>query len=118
MTLELHMLAALNPLVGSRVFPDVAPEQAPLPRLVYQQIGGRAIAYVGDEIPDKENARMQLTAWARTRAEAKTLIKAVEAALLQAPGIQAEPVGASFSDYEADTQLYSSSQDFSIWADR
>lgn len=118
MTLEVHMLAALNPLVSGRVFPDVAPESAPLPRLVYQQIGGRSINYVGDEIPSLENARMQLTAWALTRAEAKTLIKAVEVALLQAAGLQSEMVGASFSDYETDTKLYSSSQDFSIWADR
>lgn len=118
MTLEMHMLAALNPLVAGRVFPDVAPEGSDLPRLVYQQIGGRSVSYVGDEIPSVENARMQLTAWARTRAEAKTLIKAVEVAMLQAPALQADPVGASFSDYEDDTKLYSSSQDFSIWAGR
>lgn len=118
MTLEADMLAALNPLVGSRVYPDVAEEDSALPRLVYQQIGGRAINYVGDEIPSQENARMQLTAWARTRAEAKRLIKDVEVALLQAAGLQVEVVGASFSGYEEDTKLYSSSQDFSIWAQR
>lgn len=118
MTLEVIMTAALRPLVAGAVYPDVAPEGAPLPRLVYQQVGGRSISYVGAELPDLENARMQVAAWARTRAEAKTLIKAAETALMQAQAVQAEPLGASVSVHEDDTQLYGSYQDFSIWADR
>lgn len=118
MTLEVQMVAVLKPLVSGRVFSDVAPEASPLPRLVYQQVGGRALSYVGNELPDLENARIQIAAWARTRAEAKTLIKQVEAALIQDEDVQVEPVGASISHFEVDTGLYGSYQDFSIWADR
>lgn len=117
MTLETSLVAVLSPLANGAVFPDVAPVDAALPRLVYQQLGGNTIAYVGDELPDLENARMQVTAWATTRASAKTLIKAAEAALRQAADLQADPVGASVSIYEDGTQLYGSRQEFSIWAD-
>jgi hypothetical protein len=117
MTLETFLVAVLSPLVDGAVFPDVAPVDAPLPRLVYQQTGGSAVAYMGDELPDMENARMQVTAWAATRASAKTLIKAAEAALRQAAELQADPVGASVSTYEDGTRLYGSRQEFSIWAD-
>lgn len=116
--------AALHPLlsglVGGATYPDVAPSAAPLPRIVYQQVGGENITYTEGTLPDKENARMQIACWAATRLAAINLAKQVEAAILAAPAFQAEAIGARTSVVETDLQpyLYGSRQDFSIWIDR
>lgn len=118
MTMEADLVSALGALVDGRVFPDIAPDQSPLPRIVYQQVGGRSISYLSGETPDMENARMQISVWAASRAEAKTLIKACEAALGATQLFAAEPLGMSVSVHEPDTGLYGSHQDFSIWSAR
>jgi Protein of unknown function (DUF3168) len=118
MILEDELETLLNPLAPDSVFPDVAPQDAPLPRIVYQQVGGRTVDFAEGSVPDRENARMQIACWARTRAEAVALSKAVEGALLPAAVIQATALGARISVYEGDTELYASLQDFSIWSPR
>lgn len=45
MTPEAHVFTALQALVGGRCYPDVAPSAAALPRIVYQQVGGRSVPY-------------------------------------------------------------------------
>lgn len=118
MSAEAAIVPLLTGLVSGRIYPDVAPSGAGLPRIVYQQVGGQAINYTEGTIPDKENARMQVVCWAATRAAAIALMKQAEAAIRTAPVIQVEPLGARVSGYEQDANLYSSQQDFSIWTTR
>ena len=118
MSAEPILFAVLRSLAADRVYPDVAPEGAGLPRIVYQQVGGRVINYTEGTLPDKEHARMQIVCWAATRSAAVVLAQQVEAAIRAAAAFQAEPIGARISGYEPDTGLYSSMQDFSIWSTR
>ena len=118
MSAEAAIVPLLTGLVSGRIYPDVAPSGALLPRIVYQQVGGKTINYTEGTLPDKENARMQVVCWAATRLAAINLMKQVEAAILAAPVIQAEALGARVSGHEMDTNLYSSMQDFSIWTTR
>ena len=118
MSAEAALVPLLTGLVAGRIYPDVAPSGAGLPRIVYQQVGGQATSYLEGALPDKENARMQVVCWASTRMAAISLMKQVEAAILAAPVIQAEAIGARISGYEQDTNLFSSMQDFSIWTAR
>ena len=118
MSAEAALVPLLTGLVSGRVYPDVAPSGAGLPRIVYQQVGGKTINYTEGTLPEKENARMQVVCWASTRMAAINLMKQVEAAILSAPVIQAEALGARISGYEQDTNLFSSMQDFSIWTAR
>ncbi|SFB74145.1 Protein of unknown function [Polaromonas sp. OV174] len=118
MSAEATLFAVLRALVADRVYPDVAPEGSALPRIVYQQAGGEVIAYMEGTLPDKENGRMQIVCWATTRIAAVNLAKQVEAAILSAPVIQADALGARVSVYEEDTKLFGSRQDFSIWSTR
>jgi hypothetical protein len=118
MSAEAAIVPLLTGLVSGRIYPDVAPSGALLPRIVYQQVGGKNIKYMEGTLPDKENARMQIVCWAATRLAAISLMKQVEAAILAAPVIQAEAIGARISGFEQDTNLYSSQQDFSIWTTR
>ncbi|WP_018435352.1 DUF3168 domain-containing protein [Paraburkholderia atlantica] len=104
---------ALKALAGGRVYPDVAPAAAALPRIVYQSVGG-VDETTFDGADTLQNSRMQVAVWATTRAEAATIIQQVRAALTAAPVI-GTPIGAPVSVYEDDTKLYGSRQDFSIW---
>ncbi len=118
MSAEAALVPLLTGLVAGRIYPDVAPSGAGLPRIVYQQVGGKTINYTEGTLPDKENARMQIVCWAATRSAAVILAKLAEAAILAAPAFQAEAIGARISGYEPDTNLFSSHQDFSIWTTR
>ena len=118
MSAEPILVALLSPLVSGRVYLDVAPSGALLPRIVMQQVGGEVINYTEGTIPDKENARMQVVCWGASRFAAANLAKQAEAAIKSSPLIQASAIGARISGYEQDTALYSSHQDFSIWTAR
>lgn len=118
MSAEAALVTLLTGLVAGRIYPDVAPSGAGLPRIVYQQVGGQSINYTEGTLPGTENARIQVVCWAATRAAAVALMKQAEAAIRTAPVIQVETLGARVSGYEQDTNLYSSQQDFSIWTAR
>lgn len=115
MIVETAIAPVLEALAPGAVFPDVAPELAPLPRIVYQQVGGQATSYQEDTPPDRENARLQIACWATTRIAASTLAQQVEDAMRQAATLQARPIGARSSVFEEDTGLYGSRQDYSVW---
>lgn len=117
MSAEATIVALLAGLVSGRVYPDVAPSGAALPRIVYQQVGGTGLSFIDGTLPSKENGRMQIACWATTRLAAIDMAKQVEA-LMCASQLQAAPLGARASVYEEDTQLYGSQQDFSVWPDR
>lgn len=115
MSAEATIYTLLTGLVAGRVYPDVAPEGAALPRIVYQQVGGVSESFIEGSLPDKENARMQIACWASTRAAAVALAKQAESAIVASTAFQAEPLGSRSSVYEEDTQFYGTHQDFSIW---
>lgn len=118
MITEAHIKAALSDLVGGRVFPDVAPSGSELPRIVYQQAGGKSTVYSDNTLPAQRNARMQVRCWAKTRLEASTLAEQAEAALMEASDMTATPLGAYIATQEQDTGLYGTQQDFSVWSAR
>lgn len=95
------------------MFPDEAPEGVVRPYIVYQAVGGRDSNAL-DGPADLQNARMQLSVWADTRAAAVALMRSAISALTADP-IKAIPIGAPVSTREEDTKLYGSRQDFSIW---
>lgn len=117
MTLE-EMLYAELTAVCPRVFPDFAPTDTPRPYVTWQQVGGESIQFMDRTVPSKENADIQISVWADTRKEAKATILAIEAQLIGATSVQASPIAAAISDFDADMERYCSRQDFDVWADR
>lgn len=117
MALESKLTAALK-AVCPRTSPDFAPYGTARPYVTYQQIGGAVINPLAREVPNLENAEIQVDVWSDTRAEAKALIKQIEEALILETGFIAKPSAAAVSDYEADIPVYRSRQDFSIWCSR
>jgi hypothetical protein len=117
MTVETDLVTLLKTFC-ERVSPGFADVNTPLPYVTFQQIGGIAPTFVDNTVPSKENAEIQIDVWADSAAVAKALIKQIEAALITSAAVQARPVSAAASDYDADMKRYCSRQDFSIWGDR
>ena len=113
MSLEGSLFSTLGPLAGNRVYPDVAPSGATLPRITYQQVGGVSVDSLEIGRVGHRNARIQISVWAATRTVASALARAVEDALMGS--LAATAIGAMVSDHEPDTNLYGCRQDFSIW---
>jgi hypothetical protein len=78
LSLESDLFDALKGLVGNRVYPDIAPQAVARPYIVYQQVGGRGVNFVDPTVPSKKNARIQVAAWADTRAAASALGRQIE----------------------------------------
>ena len=105
------MLTAICP----RVYPDFAPANTVAPYLTWQQIGGQSQCHLSNTAPGQRNARMQINAWAATRAAANALMLQVESAMITSG---ARPVGALLATADEDLSLRGAIQDFTIWASR
>lgn len=113
MALETDLKAALDPLVSGRVYPDVTPDNPTLPCIVYQQVGGEAINILDGSLPDRNNARVQIHVWAKTRVEASSVTQQVRANLTSQ--LAAASLGAPTSLYEEPLKLYGSRSFYGIW---
>lgn len=115
MSAESSIYTLLSSLVGGRVYPDVAPDGAVLPMIVYQQVGGTGLSFIDGTLPSRENGRMQVSCWATTRPAAVSLSKQVEVIICGATALQSIPLGARVSAFEQETGFYGCRQDFSVW---
>jgi len=101
-----------------RVFPDVAPLSTTRPYITWQQVGGDALAFVDNTVPNTRNASIQVNVWSATRMQSTALMLQVEAALIGSTALQARPSSALIATHDEDTDLRGCMQDFSIWAPR
>lgn len=116
MTIESDLFAGLSGLAaGTRVYPDVAPNNPTAPYIVWQVVGGQVVTFLEAAMPGLRNARVQVAAWATTRQAASNLSRAAEQALVTSATLLAQPIGAMVNDFDEDTSLYGSRQDFSLW---
>lgn len=117
MSLESQLFTVLQG-VCPRTFPDFAPTSTARPYVTYQQIGGQSVNFMERLVPNKRNARIQVSVWADTRESATTTMQAIEDAIRMSTAFQGEPEAAMTADFDADFPVYSAMQDFNIWADR
>lgn len=121
MTVEEQIVATLTAapaLAGVKVFPEIAPDGAVAPYIVYCEPSENALnLLVGGEAAGVENHLFQFDVYAKSKAQAVALKRAISDALEGAPGL-----GAVFRDggsmYEPDTKLFRQRQDFSLWNDK
>jgi hypothetical protein len=113
--LETNIFNALSPLVGARVYPDIAPVGTTLPYITYQQVGGKPVNFLGAESSDKKNARMQINVWSASRLQAALISRSVEDYLVLTP-LFGSVEGGSIASYEPRLKLYGTMQDFSFWS--
>lgn len=113
MSIEATIKATLGSLVGNRVYPDTPPDNPTFPLIVYQQVGGEVINPLEGSDPNKDNARVQVVTWAKTRLEASSVARQVRVALTST--LNATMLGAPVSLYEEELKLYGSRADYSLW---
>lgn len=118
MTVEADVFTTIKGLCGNRAFPDLAPLNTTKPYVTYTQIGGEAVSYVENVVPDIQNGRFQFNVWGTSRSQCSALMLQIEAALVTSSLFQARPVGAPLSGYDYDMALYGSQMDFSVWSSR
>lgn len=102
------VLAAVTP----RVFPDFAPVETLRPYCTFQQIGGDVIQLVENVKPGLRLPDVQINIWSDTRAEAMSVIRAIEDAMRAATAFRAIPQAEPMCDFDADTPVYGAHQDF------
>lgn len=74
---ELEATSAITDLVGTRIYPNVIPEDADLPAMAYQRISGARTQFHDGSVFWDE-ARVQFTIRAATYASAKSVIAAMK----------------------------------------
>ena len=114
MSLEATLKSLLGPVVSGRCYPDTVPDNPVFPLIVYQGVGGVAVEYVEQVIADKENSRVQVWVWSKSRPEASTVARQARAAIIGS-ALQANTLAAPVSTYDEAMKLYGARADFSIW---
>lgn len=117
MTMEADLSMLLRGICP-RVFGDFAEGGTATPYITWQGIGGESFYTLSNKPIDKRNTLMQVSVWARSRIEATTMARSVEAAIAQSPSFVAKPAGEPVSMYESDTKLFGAIQRFEIWHTR
>lgn len=118
MTVETDLYAAVQARTSGRVYPDLAPAGVAAPYIVYQQVGGEVANLINQAISSRKNGRFQFAVWGATRSAVSAIALQIEADLILSNAFQARPIGAPVADYDKETGLYGSRQDFSVWSDR
>lgn len=113
MGIEASIKTALAPVAGGRTYPDVPPDNPTFPLNIYQQVGGNVINPLEGGDPNKDNARIQIVTWAKTRLAASSTAREVRTAMVF--GLNAILLGAPVSLYDEQTKLYGSRADYSVW---
>jgi hypothetical protein len=111
MTFEADLYTVLS-AVTPQVFPDFAPVDTPRPYATFQQIGGGVLNLVDNSPPGVRLPDVQVNVWADTRAEAMSVIRAIEDAMRAATAFTAIPSGDAMCDFDADVPVYGAHQDF------
>lgn len=126
-SLEADLFAAITAsgdvtaLVATRVFPDVAPQDAALPLMVVTVIDDVPASTLNGNVgATLSNARVQVDAYAKTRAEAAAVAAAVKGALgdlktAKAGGLDVWASTSGRNLYDDETQSYRVLTEFNVW---
>ena len=112
--------AGVAALVAERVYTEVLPQGPTVPAVVFTEVAGDEDLAL-DGPTSTSTRRVQIDSWARTRAEATALGLAVKMVLAGHAGaaagleVQGTFLLAERWDFDAETSLYRTSQDFEIW---
>lgn len=117
MSIEVEFLVILSARCPA-TYTTVAPSGAPVPRVVFQHIGGRTQRFLDNTPSDQRNILFQVAAWAKTQALAFDLIRAIEDDLCASAVLQATPQGEPIAGVSDIDEIRGAIQTFSIWGAR
>lgn len=102
---RLNGTAGLTALVANRIYPDVMPDSPVYPAVTYQKISG-ASARGSTTDPPLKSAVFQVSAWSRTRLEARAVAAQVRNALDRMRKVTVGGVAVDDCFYESDVDLF------------
>ena len=116
--------SAVENLVGTRMYPTIAPQSAALPYITYQVISAfrQPTMLAPDNLPEK---RIQIDAWGSTFSQAHAVAEAIRQAIDgfsgtmgSSPGTEVQGVFADTERtmYEPEPELHRVSRDYRIYA--
>ncbi|MDA8521981.1 DUF3168 domain-containing protein [Acidovorax sp. NCPPB 4044] len=119
MSIETELVAVLANRCPN-VYATVGPNGAPLPRIVFQHVGGRTLRYT-ENTSDLRNILMHVAVWTDDPEAAFALIRQIEDDLCAHPLLQVEPQGephAGIADGAEAQSVYGATQIFAIYGPR
>ena len=111
--------AGLTALIAARMYPVVAPQDATVPFVVYQEISNERISAMGVDT-NIARPRFQFTSYGSDYEEARTVAKQVQLSLQRFSGVVATVtiddifIETDLDDYDPETRLFSVVQDFEV----
>lgn len=93
--------SGLTALVGTRIYPDVIPEDADLPAVVYQRAGTAPVITISGSVL-ADDVRFVIMAWGKTRTSADAVADQVGQAL----AASGNPVVDRSTGYDPDVGLH------------
>ena len=117
----LSTYSGLSSLVGARIYPDVAPQDAIAPRVVWQEISEIQANDLGGSVETGGLNRylIQVTSWAkgaeRGATKAREVDTQVRLAMNAASGFKTLLLDSRALDYEPETSLHGYQSDFGVW---
>lgn len=116
MSVEDSIYQALAPIVGERVYRDVARTPAAgWPFMVFQQVGGLPANFLESVLPSKRNGRFQVWTWGKDRDSVSGAAREAERLLIESTTLRARTESGLVGIYDEPTGLFGARQDFSIW---
>jgi hypothetical protein len=115
MTAEARLYEVLSPLLPGKVFPDFAKAGTKLPYVVYQVVGGDPFNTLTGEAPEKQQVRVQVSAWAEGRLEVSQLGADIEAAIRAATDLQPTVLTGRLSLVDEETSYRGTRQEFYLF---
>lgn len=109
-----QFVTAVGALVDNRFYPQVAPEKTKLPYATYAFVGGVAQSFMEGANSDLRNQRVQINLWAKTDAEAWSLINDISDVIVSG-NINGTPEGAPIMAHSQPPNMRGQQQDFMIW---
>lgn len=102
--------SAVSALVGTRIYPLMAPQNVANPYITYQVINDNSNQCLGGSVYQNDT-RFQIDCWSTKYSEVKAIKEAVESALI---GFKSSYAISNMDDYEDKTQLYRQLIDFKL----
>jgi hypothetical protein len=117
MTIQSDIVTALSAVASGKVYPEVAPQDAVVPLVIYRRVLYEPLTLIHSPVPVGARSSFVFECWAATKAGALTLAasvrSAIEATASFTDDCYLEPV--SGEDYESVTDEFVEPVQYSFW---
>lgn len=108
------VVTALSGVFSGRLYPGVPPDNPGRTAMgIFQRVGGVPIYFTEGRLPDEENARVQVTIWAESAAQADQMARQCREIAAEHPDML--PLDVPVGDYNEVLKLHGARFDLAVW---